>query len=228
MYISTYIKANLYFFLSHFTLRIYPIHLGISSCSTLPSRCQRNVRHSQTGAEPISQLGWIISCAPGRPRRAERAGFYRQVHSGSNNHCTLYHYQSSHGVLYHITVNSYHITVNSYHIIVNLCHIISYHSQFISYHSTTPSLIHLPIQIQIPFRIFQVPKILAPIAQAIEKLSFGADSQETAFEAYVKAEWGSFQGLRMQIMSDFFKHGFDGSGDDGGSCIDGRLTRFVH
>jgi hypothetical protein len=59
-------------------------------------------------------------------------------------------------------------------------------------------------------------------------LSFGADSQETAFEAYVKAEWGSFQGLRMQIMSDFFKHGFDGSGDDGGSCIDGRLTRFVH
>lgn len=33
-----------------------------------------------------------------------------------------------------------------------------------------------------------------------------------ALSRYVSAEWGSIDGLRMQIMTDFFKHGFDGSG----------------
>lgn len=68
----------------------------------------------------------------------------------------------------------------------------------------------------------QVPRILAPIDQCIERLHHLAE--DSAFHAYVNNEWGSINNLRMQILSDFFKHGFDGSGDDGGSCIDGRLT----
>eukprot|EP01039_Chlorochromonas_danica_P000020 gene20-23_t len=68
----------------------------------------------------------------------------------------------------------------------------------------------------------QVPRILAPIVQCIEFLPHIAE--DPAFHKYVSQEWGSIEGLRMQILSDFFKHGFDGSGDDGGSCIDGRLT----
>ena len=68
----------------------------------------------------------------------------------------------------------------------------------------------------------QVPRILKPIAQCIDRLPQLV--HDTAFHAYVSAEWGSINGLRLQVLSDFFKHGFDGSGDDGGSCIDGRLT----
>mmetsp|Transcript_29387 Transcript_29387/g.28111 ORF Transcript_29387/g.28111 Transcript_29387/m.28111 type:complete len:602 (+) Transcript_29387:77-1882(+) len=68
----------------------------------------------------------------------------------------------------------------------------------------------------------QVPRILAPLALCIDRLPALADDR--AFHKYVSDEWGSINGLRMQILSDFFKHGFDGSGDDGGSCIDGRLT----
>jgi hypothetical protein len=68
----------------------------------------------------------------------------------------------------------------------------------------------------------QVPRILAPIVQCIESLPQLAE--DAPFHGYVPAEWGSIDALRMQILSDFFKHGYDGSGDDGGSCIDGRLT----
>lgn len=68
----------------------------------------------------------------------------------------------------------------------------------------------------------QVPRILAPIVRCIESLPSLAN--DSAFHDYVTQEWGSIRGLKMQVLSDFFKHGFDGSGDDGGSCIDGRLT----
>jgi len=39
---------------------------------------------------------------------------------------------------------------------------------------------------------------------------------------YIRAisDIGDAQTLRLAILLDFFKHGFDGDGDDGGSCID--------
>jgi hypothetical protein len=68
----------------------------------------------------------------------------------------------------------------------------------------------------------QVPRILKPISECIANLPNLVS--DPAFHEYVSSEWGSITGLRMQILTDFFRHGFDGSGDDGGSCIDGRLT----
>ena len=56
----------------------------------------------------------------------------------------------------------------------------------------------------------QVPRILAPIVKCIDRLP--ALTGDPAFHKYVSEEWGSIHGLRMQILSDFFKHGFDGSG----------------
>ena len=42
--------------------------------------------------------------------------------------------------------------------------------------------------------------------------------------AHIIAKYGGAERLQKLILCDFFKHGFDGSGSDGGSCIDGRLT----
>jgi len=49
-----------------------------------------------------------------------------------------------------------------------------------------------------------------------------------ALRAYIDAEYGSLDALHLDILGDFFRHAFDGSGADNfydaGSCIDGRLT----
>ena len=68
----------------------------------------------------------------------------------------------------------------------------------------------------------QIPRILGVLNSCIESLP--SLTREPALNKYILEEWGGVDGLRYQILSDYFKHGFDGSGDDGGSCIDGRLT----
>ena len=45
-----------------------------------------------------------------------------------------------------------------------------------------------------------------------------------AIGEYISGRFKSARELRALILADFYKHAFDGDGDDGGSCIDGRLT----
>ena len=51
---------------------------------------------------------------------------------------------------------------------------------------------------------------------------------QPALRSYIDSEYGSLDNLNLEILGDFFRHAFDGSGADNffdaGSCIDGRLT----
>eukprot|EP01065_Artemidia_motanka_P030956 TRINITY_DN3710_c1_g1_i5.p1 TRINITY_DN3710_c1_g1~~TRINITY_DN3710_c1_g1_i5.p1 ORF type:complete len:708 (+),score=77.48 TRINITY_DN3710_c1_g1_i5:148-2271(+) len=68
----------------------------------------------------------------------------------------------------------------------------------------------------------QVQRIVQPIVQVVD----GLDRLATlpGQKAYIERRFGSVAGARLAILRDFFRHGFDGSGDSGGNCIDGRLT----
>jgi hypothetical protein len=68
----------------------------------------------------------------------------------------------------------------------------------------------------------QIPRILQPIVSFVENIDNFVSDPKIA--DYVAAQFGSERQMMMKVLVDYFKHGFDGSGDDGGSCIDGRLT----
>jgi len=72
----------------------------------------------------------------------------------------------------------------------------------------------------------QIYRILLPICNALSQLPTLYNSP--ALRAYIDAEYGSLDALYLDILGDFFRHAFDGSGADNfydaGSCIDGRLT----
>lgn len=69
----------------------------------------------------------------------------------------------------------------------------------------------------------QISRMLAPLVQVLERIDIEFD-KNAELRNYVNTEFGGKDSLRKIVLGDYFRHGFDGSGDDGGSCIDGRLT----
>lgn len=73
----------------------------------------------------------------------------------------------------------------------------------------------------------QIPQILSPLLEVLAAID-GLVADAAGVAAYVKAVFGSAEAAKKQILADFFRHAFDGSGADNfydaGSCIDGRLT----
>lgn len=72
----------------------------------------------------------------------------------------------------------------------------------------------------------QIYRILLPICNTVSQIP--SLMEKPALRSYIEDEFGSEEGLVREILGDFFRHGFDGSGGDNffdaGSCIDGRLT----
>ena len=93
------------------------------------------------------------------------------------------------------------------------------------------SAIHLG-DINVPNAFFlidkylQVPRILNPVHTTIQALP--ALQKDPFVSKYLDEAFGGIDALKVIILTDFFKHAFDGSGADNnfsaGSCIDGRLT----
>ncbi|KZT71502.1 hypothetical protein DAEQUDRAFT_665907 [Daedalea quercina L-15889] len=73
----------------------------------------------------------------------------------------------------------------------------------------------------------QIYRILLPICNTLQHLPKLAESSP-ALQSYFDDEFGGVDSCCKEILVDFFRHGFDGSGAgnyfDAGSCIDGRLT----
>ncbi|AOA65130.1 Hypothetical protein PP7435_CHR4-0612 [Komagataella phaffii CBS 7435] len=72
----------------------------------------------------------------------------------------------------------------------------------------------------------QVPQILIPIDRCIDELNEAV--KDKFIKTHIESQFGSVEKLCDIILTDFFRHAFDGSGADNfydaGSCIDGRLT----
>lgn len=73
----------------------------------------------------------------------------------------------------------------------------------------------------------QVQRILGPLCTCIRRIGEVA-KEDGQIEGYIRDTFGGVENARKQILRDFFRHAFDGSGASdwfsAGSCIDGRLT----
>lgn len=63
----------------------------------------------------------------------------------------------------------------------------------------------------------QIPRFLSPLVKFLQDLPELCSDERVG--NYVLEHFGSVQKLKMTVLADYFKHGFDGSGDDGGSCM---------
>ena len=74
----------------------------------------------------------------------------------------------------------------------------------------------------------QVPKILAPLVACLHQLEALCDDDDESVQDLINDAFGSMLHLKLDVLHDFFRSAFDGSGAenyyDAGSCIDGRLT----
>merc|ERR1719356_1036461 len=75
-------------------------------------------------------------------------------------------------------------------------------------------------------KYIQVPRFLGPLVLTLDKIE-QISNMSGGMKSYIDS-FGGVKALQKQILSDFFRHAFDGSGADNffdaGSCIDGRLT----
>jgi len=72
----------------------------------------------------------------------------------------------------------------------------------------------------------QISWILNPIVLVLERIDELAEDERIGY--FIQQLYGGCEKLKKDILVDFFRYGFDGSGADNffdaGSCIDGRLT----
>ena len=99
-------------------------------------------------------------------------------------------------------------------------------------HWVGSSVIHLgdhnvPNSLSFIDKYTQVPRILGPIVICLENLEKICE-KDSEIEEMINNGFGGLEKLRKDILYDFFRSAFDGSGADNfydaGSCIDGRMT----